>query len=202
MARPQGAGTLADLTACEAVGPNCSKVRPSISIQQSIHLRWSWTQNLRLTKHLIPYSFSFVFISFLSIQVSGISGQEETPQWARRCLRETPLYPHGFFLFPVCAVGESFSTSSENGAAATRPHCLLHTDLILQLLWDLLYCYYSLPCFFWCMRSSCVFSVLFLLFNKQPLWMEARQVYYLSVVSHNDQLNVFGCLLSVPFMLK
>ena len=152
---------------------------------------WAWQD----TWSLILFFFS---ISFLSIQVSGISCQEETPQWARQCLRETLLYPHGFFRFPVCSAGESFSTSRQNGAAATRPHCLLHTDLILQLQWDLLHCYYRLPCFFPLLFCQYVFFGC----SNTHLWMEAWWAVYLSVVRNNDQLDVFGCLLSMPFMLK
>lgn len=38
MARPQGAGILADLTACNALDPNCSKVNLSIFTLLCIHL--------------------------------------------------------------------------------------------------------------------------------------------------------------------
>lgn len=148
MARPQGAGILADLTACKALDPNCSKVRPSISTLLCIHL--------------IPILFfSFPFFPFRSAALEE-GRQEETPQSARQCLWETLLYPHCFFLFPVWSAGEWFSTSRQNQATATRPHCLLHTDLILQPQWDLLYCYYSLPCFSaYTMNGCCVFNVLF-----------------------------------------
>ncbi len=149
MARPQGAGILADLTACKALDRNCSKVRPSISTLLCIHLRWTG-----LTTYLIPCPFSlffsFPFFPFRSVALAE-GRQEETPQWACQCLRETLLYPHGFFLFPVWSAGGSFSTSCQSGASATRPHCLLHTDLILRPQWDLFYCYYSLPCFFFCL---------------------------------------------------
>lgn len=96
---------------------------------------------------LDPLSFFFPFFP-LGLGALAEGRQEETPQWARQCLWETLLYPQGFFLFPVWSAGESFSTSCQSGASATRPHCLLHTDLILQPQRDLLYCYYSLPCFF------------------------------------------------------
>lgn len=158
MAGLQGAGILADLTACKALDPNCSKVRPSISTLLCIHLCWTG-----LTTYLIPYPFfffKFPFFPFRSVALAE-GRQEETSQWACQCLRETLLYPHGFFLFPVWSAGESFSTSCQNGASATRPHCLLHTDLILQPQRDLLYCYYSLPCFFsaYTMKGFCLFSV-------------------------------------------
>lgn len=146
MARPQGAGILADLTACNALDLNCSKVNLSIFTLLCIHLRFVQLFKSELDNTLDPwFFFKFPFIS-IQVLVLAEGRQEETPQWTRRCLRETPLYPHGFFRFPFWSAGESFSTSCQSGA--TRPHCLLHTDLILQPQQDLLYCYYGLPCFF------------------------------------------------------
>lgn len=120
-----------------------------------------WILNLNLTTNLIPSPFFSPFPFFLFRLVALVEGrQEETPQWARQCLWETPLFPRGFFRFPVWSAGESFSTSCQNGASATRPHCLLHTDLLLQSQQDLLYCYYSLPSFFptVIIKGCCAFS--------------------------------------------
>ena len=166
MARPQGAGILADLTACNALDLNCSKVNLSIFTLLCIHLRFVQLFKSELDNTLDPwFFFKFPFIS-IQVLVLAEGRQEETPQWTRRCLRETPLYPHGFFRFPFWSAGESFSTSCQSGA--TRPHCLLHTDLILQPQQDLLYWYYGLPCFFcpltFTMKRCCAFSVLFMRF--------------------------------------
>lgn len=76
MARPQGAGILADRTACKALDPNCNKVRPSISPYGASTCVWCWTSNLSPTTHLIPFPFFFCFyISFLPIQVGGITSR-------------------------------------------------------------------------------------------------------------------------------
>lgn len=135
MARPQGAGILADLKTCKALDPSCSKFPPYCAYQVCV---WS------LTTHLIPYPFPFFK---RAIQALEKGFQEDTTQWARQCLWDTLLFSHGFFRFPVWSAGESFCISCQNCASATRPHCSLHTDLIPQPLQDLLYCYSSLPRF-------------------------------------------------------
>lgn len=60
MARPQGAGILADLKTCKALDPSCSKFPPYCAYQVCV---WS------LTTHLIPYPFPFFK---RAIQVNGI----------------------------------------------------------------------------------------------------------------------------------
>lgn len=76
MAWPQGAGILADRTACKALDPNCNKVRPSISPYGASTCVWCWTSNLSPTTHLIP----FPFLHFLSSH----SGRGHYQQATRR----------------------------------------------------------------------------------------------------------------------
>lgn len=138
------------------------------------------TLKLSMTTWSLFFSVSLslslsLFLSLVSIQFAltnrGLPG--ENPTISMSVLTETLLYPCGFFLFPVCSlyqgVVHNFLSKQSQRATATRPQCLLHTDLILQLPKDLLYCYYSLACFFpplfYNMKGCCVLSVLFLLFK-------------------------------------
>lgn len=66
MVQPQGAGILADMTACKNLDLNCNKVRPSISTLLWIHLRGFWTLNQSLITDFIP--FSLYVLSFQSGQ--------------------------------------------------------------------------------------------------------------------------------------
>lgn len=93
--------------------------------------------------------YSFSLFNFLSFHW----GRQHWKRAARR-IRHNELvsadgrlvFSHGFFRFPVCSTGESLCISCQNCASATRPHCSLHTDLILQPEQDPLCCFSSLPC--------------------------------------------------------
>lgn len=153
----------------------------------------------------IPPSFLLKF-PFLSSQVSDIS---KGLPWGIRhnevvsACGKTLLFSHGFsfFWFPVRSAGESFCISCQNCASATRPQCSLHTDLIPQpragpspLLLSLHHS--SIPFLFFQHEGSvgCVSA----LFHCERL----KKGLYLSVVCHDDQFDILGSLLSMPFMLE
>lgn len=136
--------------------------------------------------------------------------QKDTTQCAACpcCWWETPVFTRSFFRLPVCSTGESFRISCPKlSLCHRRTHELthsLHTDLILQSVPAqppslLLLCFpptfLSISFYFCTQREG----------GAPPASVhnrERHQGLYLSVVCHDDEFNVFGRLLSVPFMLK
>lgn len=106
MAWPQGAGMLADTTACKALEPNCSSSQ-TFQFYPSVHPTAPMLDCISKPNNILdPLSFlSFPFLPFRSVALAE-GCQEEAPQIALQCLWETIHYPHGFSPFPVCSAGK------------------------------------------------------------------------------------------------